>query len=87
MTTYIRTKDYKKLDEAILLGLGSELFSLRYETLSYEGDSGEMVNVPYSEYGFDFSELVRYLYDLDREGRLEVIDPENRNIFIIPRYS
>ena len=86
MTTYIKTKNYQKLDEAIIQGLGSELFSLRYETLAYESDSGEMVNVPYSEYGFNFSELLRYLYDLDREGRLEVIDPENRNIFIIPRY-
>lgn len=87
MTTYIRSKNYKKLDEAIGLGLMSELFSLRYETLAYEGECGEMVTVPYSDYGFNFSELVRYLYDLDREGRLEVIDPENRNIFIIPRYS
>ena len=85
-TTY-RRQNYDMLNKAISRGLESELFAISEGSLMYEGVCGEMVSVPYREYGFELPELLTYLWQLDGEGKLEVIDPESKRLFIIPRYS
>ena len=88
MTAMIyKRQNYEMLNMAIARGLESELFALSQGNLTYESDEGEMVSVPFEDYGFNLTELISYLWHLDGEGKLEVIDPESKRLFIIPRYN